>query len=1316
MAEQFGIRLAVSPADLAESINNAIRQINRGSSLEKIKIGADTSALDEAVKRVKAEIADITGKIGTSKIDLGISANGGKLMGAVTQAQNQELDNFVTGYMKKFEIVKKSAELTAEEIRAKFTAAISEIFSAKSAGGESGLTSAFNNLIELTKEFSKTTKNTAAADALETYKASLNGVVPISEDVRSELKYLYGSIAEVRKALNEAFGSKGWEFTETYRGGMGSDQFLTNFGLPGYDEIEHASNGIIRLIETMRQLRVDAKQKVSLFDIGVLSSDDIVNFINSLAELNNARTQQNKIAKETAQSEKQAVVSLQSAAEVAEKFKTALTPILGDGTNDYVSKIMASIEPYKNVVDALGQALDRRFSAKSLNINDEMTALNDSFTVFREGMSSPEGLINELNAFAATEQKNVSIINSEKTALNDLSAEIDNVKKKKNQLNAESGKSGNYKNVGLGVDSGAIIKSINSAVRDINKNNSDSLAKIKISVDTTRLRSSIRHAVGEINKGSGLETAPVKLSIVFKNVKQAVSELQKQLDGTSVKIGGSANGVSATSGETVSNAVRQAAEQATEALKQQTQAESDAANAAKDSSVTAVDADNSEKRSASLLSTALGELVEKRKELGRLIQEQKDFAADGTPISKTVKMGTGTQNTSDRYRYDTESGSYKLTGYTENFNASAIKSNLDKLYVAAVQLETKLKDVNAAYTDINSAKPIKEQPHLDDLKTRYDNIVNSIIEMTKTSGENATVLKANINAEIADLERLAESYRNAEYAATSLRTKDISTVKLEESNNIDTFVANIIKSKVPLLEMQTDIDKLRESLNNVTDKNSLVDYLNQFSVASSRFKSLSAEVDAVSQTMRELEKSMSALNKISNNATLYKNEGVEEIKVLLGNVEQFKASYQELIKSLSQDSSPENLTKVREQMASLQVDTDKAAAEADRLTKSLRQVRIDDNNLKKVNQLIAQMEEYMRRNPAAMTKTSSTGTTYGNEIQAFISQLQTAGSIGDAELQKIANGFANVKYQIKAANLEGNTFLGELKEKATKFIKWTAMTLVITKARMYFRQLFTTVYELDTELVDLKKTFNGTAEELNDFYFEANKLAKQMGITTAEAIKLGSAWSRLGYSSNETMKKMAEMSAMFAAISPDMNSEQAQNGLVSIMKAFDIDPENVLDGILSKVNVIGNTAATSNGEIVEMLEKSSSAMKEANNTLEQTIALETVAVEITRDASSVGNAFKTVSMRIRGYDEETEEYIGNVEELSGKIADLTKTANKPGGISLFTDANKTTYKSTYQLLKDISEIYNDLTDKQQAGLLEALAGDGRLPVRAVMCA
>lgn len=135
-----------------------------------------------------------------------------------------------------------------------------------------------------------------------------------------------------------------------------------------------------------------------------------------------------------------------------------------------------------------------------------------------------------------------------------------------------------------------------------------------------------------------------------------------------------------------------------------------------------------------------------------------------------------------------------------------------------------------------------------------------------------------------------------------------------------------------------------------------------------------------------------------------------------------------------------------------------------------------------------------------------------------------------------------------------------------------------------------------------------------------------------------------------------------------------------------------------------NTQAVSNADIVEFLEKSSAAMKEGNNTLSETIALGTAAQEVVRNASNVGQVLKTTSMRIRGYDESTEEYIGNVEVLSGQIADLTKTASKPGGISLFTDETKQTFKSTTQILREISEIWDELDDKTQASLLEKLAG------------
>ena len=167
--------------------------------------------------------------------------------------------------------------------------------------------------------------------------------------------------------------------------------------------------------------------------------------------------------------------------------------------------------------------------------------------------------------------------------------------------------------------------------------------------------------------------------------------------------------------------------------------------------------------------------------------------------------------------------------------------------------------------------------------------------------------------------------------------------------------------------------------------------------------------------------------------------------------------------------------------------------------------------------------------------------------------------------------------------------------------------------------------------------------------------------------------------------KLAENSAIFEAIYPDMDITQATDGLVSIIKAYDLDVEDSLDGIISKVNEVGNKFAVSNGDIVEAMTRSSAAMAAANNTFEETVALATAAIEITRDAATVGNGLKTLSMRIRGYDEETEEYSADVSELTGTIADLTKVAsNNNRGISLFEADDPETYRSTYDILSDIA--------------------------------
>lgn len=254
----------------------------------------------------------------------------------------------------------------------------------------------------------------------------------------------------------------------------------------------------------------------------------------------------------------------------------------------------------------------------------------------------------------------------------------------------------------------------------------------------------------------------------------------------------------------------------------------------------------------------------------------------------------------------------------------------------------------------------------------------------------------------------------------------------------------------------------------------------------------------------------------------------------------------------------------------------------------------------------------------------------------------------------------------------------------------------------YIRTAFTTIQELDTALVDLKKTTAMSTQELEKFYYKSNDVAKTMGVTTTEVINQASAWSRLGYNTREAATEMAQVSSLFASISPDMDTDMAQSGLVSLMKAFDVNVVDAESKILDKVNIIGNNFAVTNGNIVSGLERSASSLNAANNSLEESIALFTAGTEITQDAESMGAALRTMSMRIRGYDEDVEDYNMDVETLSGTIANLTKTAKTPGGISLFADKQKQTYKSTYQILKEISEIWNDITDKEQAQLLEKL--------------
>ena len=254
---------------------------------------------------------------------------------------------------------------------------------------------------------------------------------------------------------------------------------------------------------------------------------------------------------------------------------------------------------------------------------------------------------------------------------------------------------------------------------------------------------------------------------------------------------------------------------------------------------------------------------------------------------------------------------------------------------------------------------------------------------------------------------------------------------------------------------------------------------------------------------------------------------------------------------------------------------------------------------------------------------------FGSELKDIFAKIQQGAKLSNQELAVLKQRFIDVQNAARQTGKLGKTWFQTLREGMSSFSYWTSSTFLVMKAIQSIKGGLGTVKALDTALVDLKKTTTMTNNELEDFYYSSNKVAKQMGVTTEEIINQAAEFSRLGYSSKEAATEMAKYSSWFKTISPGMSIEEAGDTLTSVMKAFKYDVQDV-EKIMSMINTVGNNFAVSNADISEILTRSSSAMMEANNSLADTIALGTAATEITRDAASVGNALKTISMRIRG--------------------------------------------------------------------------------------
>lgn len=622
-----------------------------------------------------------------------------------------------------------------------------------------------------------------------------------------------------------------------------------------------------------------------------------------------------------------------------------------------------------------------------------------------------------------------------------------------------------------------------------------------------------------------------------------------------------------------------------------------------------------------------------------------------------------------------------------SINDNGVIKQMNTISAKADSLQTKLEKIKSNYSDINAPRPIKDSNNISALEQQYNKISQAIENVRNADNATFSSMTSNAQREITVLENMVSQFRNAENVATQMKSVDISSGIAQAQERLGKLKANSSGFE----QMTQTIHELDIAIEGVGDKASLDKFINDLRVAESQLGRVKAE-----------SKQLSEVNKIQ----LSMGDGTYESKVesLIARTQQWtdangnaRISTNELSKAFDQLTTASNnyTNSPTEANQKVLIASEKELdKQIKTVTNSVRSMNAELAKDSAISSFRNQVADFMSKNGKTVKSFQ-----FGSELKDIFAQIAQGSKLSNQELAVLKQRFIDVQNAARTAGKLGKTWFQTLREGMSSFSYWTSSTFLVMKAIQSVKGGIRSIVELDTALVDLKKTATMTNSELEKFYYDSNKTAKQMGVTTKEILEQASAWSRLGFSTAEQATKMAKYSSMFKLISPGMDLESSTDGLVSVMKAFKIgleDTDDVVDGIMSKINIIGNTKALNNSDIIEFLTRSSSAMASANNSLEETIALGEAAVEVTRDASNTGQVMKTTSMRIRGYDEEFESYTEDLENLKGEIADLTKTAKTPGGISLFTDETKETYKSTYKILEEISEIWNDLTDKNQA--------------------
>lgn len=301
----------------------------------------------------------------------------------------------------------------------------------------------------------------------------------------------------------------------------------------------------------------------------------------------------------------------------------------------------------------------------------------------------------------------------------------------------------------------------------------------------------------------------------------------------------------------------------------------------------------------------------------------------------------------------------------------------------------------------------------------------------------------------------------------------------------------------------------------------------------------------------------------------------------------------------------------------------------------------------------------------------------------------------NARMAELRGNFSQIQTDARLSSHGIRGMADEMTNATGKLLLWTGATTLLFGTFRSFQEGIETIKELDSAMLELKKTTDETDLTYKRFAEDSFAVGQALGRTGTEVINATSNFTKMGYSLNEALE-LGEASLTLLNVSDGIKDvDEATGDIIATMKGFDLQA-NEVNRILDVINEVSNTSAVSSKDLADGFKRVAGVMKQSGDDMEHTAGMLTGINMAMQNMPKSATALKTVSLRLKGMDE-------NEEAIDGLIPKMQDMFNQIG--VEMTDANGQIL-TTYEIMKQLAGVFESgaLSKNQIADITETLGG------------